>query len=449
MNAHSDMTDITTQIRRLDTLLGMLRPVPSEWLKTQGAITKPVSTEEMECRHCHSYSAVVNAWRKAMKWTDMLDCSLSVMFATAFSTPFVGEQLWVKIIGPAASGKTTLVEGLAVNKKYVLSKDTIRGFYSGTVLKEGEEDLSIAALGRGKTLATKDGDGLLRAPNRDQILAEGRGLYDGAGRTHYRNRAMPEYERHRMTWLLCGTRALRDIDDSELGVRFLDCVLMDSMDDEFEEAVGNRASIQEARNMLLEADGTLASAYPPELAEAMMLTGGYVDYLRENGARLTATVKVPMQCHQQFHTFGLFTAYMRARPPKKGSSEDDDVEREFSPRLTKQFTRLGLSLAVVLNRREIDDQVMARVRKVCMDTSRGVTMNILKEMLKNPRGVTPTGLSHRLPPTEEKLTKLLRFLKQIGVCETVDYTTNGVVTSKRWRLTAKLRKLYEEIGADA
>lgn len=445
---------LVQRARRVQEMLIMMRPVPDEWLGDRRSRRNRTTSAELEPVYCDNWATVELAWRKAMKWTDGLSCGLSMMLCCTVSTPFVGEQLWVKVQGPASSGKTTILEGVAVSKRYVLSKDTIRGFHSGWKTEDGE-DTSLVAMARGKTLGTKDGDTLLKAPNLAQILSEARGIYDRVSRTHYRNDISTDYTGLRMTWILCGTSSLREIDDSELGQRFIDCVVMDEIDDEFEDAVGWRAANQEATNMLLEADGTAESQYPPELVEAMQLTGGYVEYLRENGAELYAQVHADPVQLQRCAKLGKFVAFMRARPPKKNANAES--EREFSARLVKQMTRHAMSEAVVLNKQTLDAEVMRRAHKCAFDTSRGIVYKIAQRLYKAdgrdgaPIGLEVPAIAMYVHSTDDYVRGLMRFLAQIGVVEL--FTPPAVPglksTQRRWRLTERIRKLYYEVHTDA
>ena len=432
-------TPILERIGRLKQLLEMIAPVPKAWLRTARiSISSSSNSEEpsmsMALKSCDDYAEMVKAWSRAMKWSEGLDSALAVMLASSMSTQFVGEQLWFKIIGPPSCGKTSLMEGLATAKKWYLSKDTIRGFHSGYKHESGK-DVSLADMVRGMTLGTKDGDTLLRAPNLKQILAEARALYDRVSRTNYRNDVNREYMGHRMTWHLAGTSALREIDDSELGARFLDVVVMDLISDEFESAVGMSAAYQEARNMLILSDGKPESQYPEEVANAMALTGGYLDFLRSNALEIAKTVTVSDRVLERCNRFGKFIAYMRARSSR---DRDETPDREFSPRLVKQLTRLAIAMAGVLNRTSVDDEVMARVHKVVMDTSRGSTIILVKMLEGMPQGIEVRGLAVRLHMNDDKLRQQLRFLRTIGVMETD-------TANKRWRITPQVSRLYSSI----
>lgn len=417
----------------------MVRPVPTEWLGAalagQQKAHIPIGGEvaTLPIITCESYKELVAAWQDAAEWSEGLDSALAVMQASAMSTPFVGEQLWIKIIGPASTYKTSLMEGLATARNWYFSRDTIRGFHSGMKLNGDPNDLPLADLVMGKTFGTKDGDTLLKAPNLPQILAEARALYDRVSRTNYRNFVNREYMGHRMTWHLAGTNAIREIDDSELGARFLDVVIMDEITDEFEDRVNRRAVRQEALNMTLLSDGKPESHHPEYLAKAMALSGGYLDFLRTNALDLTKSVDVCDRCLDRCGHFGKFIAYMRAR-----ATRNESVEREFSPRLVKQLTRLMISLTATINERKTNDEVMARVHKVMMDTSKGFTLELVKYLAPKRQGAELRSLAATFSFNEDKLWKQFRFLRRIGVLET---DTNH----KRWRVTPKLTKLYEEI----
>lgn len=445
------LSPLATRLERLQALLVLLRPLSLANATGQNgeaiANDKIGSLGGMECVDCSDYKVLIGSWRKAMKWTPGLDCGLSVMLASVLSTKLVGEQLWVKVISPPSAGKTTLLEGLAINTKYVLSKSSIRGFHSGYKTPDGADNSLIARV-NGMTLATKDGDTLLKAPNLPQILSEARDIYDKTSRTHYRNAESNDYSGIRMTWLLCGTSALREIDESELGARFLDCVIMDEIDDEFEDEVGWRAANQEDRNMCIESDGDATTQYSPETVEAMQLTGGYVTFLRENAVDLLSQVTSSEPALRHCARLAKFVAFMRARPAKKG---DELGEREFSARLVKQHVRLAKCLAVVLNRKALDEEVMRRVTKVAMDTARGQTLQIVEHLAKAEHGMTVSSIALMTSRTEGKTRDMLRFLKQIGVSELITIAPRAGVRSsqKLWTLTERMRKLCSDVEAES
>lgn len=442
----SNPRPLASRLARFGELVARLTTVPDAWLRGGARSSRNGVANKgggLVPTLCNNYKQLVTAWRKAMRWTPGLDHALSVMLASITSTRAVGDQLWVKIIGPASCGKSTLCEAVSVNHKYVLAKSTIRGFHSGFSIDGGKEDCSLVSQLYGKTLVTKDGDTLLQAPNLGQILSEARDIYDGTSRTHYRNATSRDYCGLKMTWILCGTSSLRSIDSSELGERFLDCVIMEHIDVDMEEEIAWRVANKADRNLSIEANGKPETHYEPELAVAMQLTGGYIDYLRENVFDLMPSIEHTEESKRMCMKLGLFIAYMRARPSIR---QEETAERELAARLVSQLIRLSKCLAVVTNRDSVDAEIMDRTIRVALDTARGQTLEIVKYLHEAAeQGLEPktvAGLTSRSVP---KTLDLLRFLKQLGVVEPFSTKRNGVTGRVRWRLSDMMATLYEEV----
>ena len=72
-----ESSPIAARLHALERLLGMLAPVPSEWLTGQKSPQRErAKSNGMACLPCTSYQDLVTAWRKALKWTYGLDLSL-------------------------------------------------------------------------------------------------------------------------------------------------------------------------------------------------------------------------------------------------------------------------------------------------------------------------------------------------------------------------------------
>lgn len=436
--------NLSDRIKTLEQLLKKIHPVPKSWIKLTDK--KHGGGEDLKCVECDSHNKMILAWRKALKWTDGLEYGLDVMLASVVSTRSVGDQLWVKVMGPASCGKTTLCEAISVNKRYVIAKDNIRGFHSGFSTSNPNEDSSLIVEASGKTLVTKDGDTLLNSPNLGQILSEGRALYDGSSRAHYRNKMGKDYVGVRMTWLLCGTSSLKSIDQSELGERFLDCVVMEEIDDELEDEILWRIVNRAERNLSVESNSDAESRHEPELVNAMQLTGGYINYLCEDASVLFESIYTPEGVKRLCTRYAKFVAYMRARPSDK---QDELAEREMAGRLTSQHMRLAKCLAAVMNRKEVDSDVMAKVYRVAMDTSRGPILDITKQLYEADGGIEALAISLYLGGDDGKVRKLLRFMKRIGAAESFSVKKKGIRrTGTKWRLTPTLTRLYKKVMVD-
>ena len=436
------------RVKLLGELLGKVQPIPEDWIKGRSRASIKGGHTELETMTCTEWKPLINSWRKAMKWSpsgEGLDHALAVMLASALSTETMGDQLWVRIVSPPASGKSTLCEALSTAKKYVKAVSTIRGFHSGFQTdRDGVEDNSLLAQLQNKTLVLKDGDTLLQSPNLDQILSEARDVYDRVSRTSYRNKASRDYEGINMTWILCGTSSLRQLDTSELGQRFLDCVIMDGVDDELERDINHRVVHRTIRNMGVLANGTAETRDDADLVQAKRLTGGYVEHLRKNADTLLSSITISDEAADRCIDLGTFVAYLRARPSKRQS---ESVEREFSTRLVIQHTRLAGCLAVVLNKKEVDAEVLERVKRVALDTARGRTLEIARHLYQEgDAGCEVKALEIWTGEGQDALRRLLKFLRRIRVAEPFTVKEGkGLSARPRWRLTQRVRELYKRV----
>lgn len=444
---------LEARVTQLGRLLQMTRPVPEDWIPGRGKEAVRQGGTGQDCLPCTNWAELVLAWQQAMRWPapgEGLDHALACMLACSISTAQGGDQLWIRVIGQPSSGKSVLAEALSTNRRYVLAKSVIRGFHSGYRSKEeggGDEDNSLLAVSNGKTLITKDGDTLLQSPNLDQILGEARDVYDRVARTHYRNKVSREYKNQNTTWILMGTGALRQLDTSELGERFLTVDMYGTMTEGLEDEIALLKAYQARRALLItasEANG----ADDPETTRAKRLTGGYLGYIRDNATILirraehTMDDKATLRCAK----LAKWVACLRARPSTK---QAERAERELCFRLTSQLTRMAVCLAAVLGC-PVDEGVMARVAKAAHDTAGGRTLEILK-YLNDPRwegkGAETPGVVALLHEEEAAVGKLLNFLRKIDVLERYRPELAGgrVRGPVRWRPSQQMLKLYREV----
>lgn len=439
----------TLRRQHLTRILSRVEVIPPDWIEGRTDYAQRNGTTEISCIPCHDWKTLVTAWRKSkMRFTEGLDRALSVMLAVVTSTLALGEQLWIKVISPPSGGKTTLAEALSISKRYAVAKSTIRGLHSGYKSdKAGTQDHSLIAEINSKTLIIKDADTLLQAPNLGQILSEFRDLYDTMSRTHYRHGLSRDYENVRATVILCGTSTLRKLDHSELGARFLDCVIMERIDDEEEDEILRRVVLAAKVNMSHQANGRPESTDDPSTIYAKQMTGGYVGYLRANAEKLLGEISESEEQVLKCGRYAKFVAYLRARPSK---SQEETTEREAAYRLGVQIVRLATCLAVVLNRKELDEEVMRRTRQVALDTARGVTFDLVRTLHDfGDRGKEVGGIARVLGEGDTRVRTYLRFLKRIGAVEKYEHKDPKKGTGKtRWRLTDRFKLLYEEVVED-
>lgn len=445
------ISPLEARVERLRQLIGKLSLVPEEWLERAGS----GSEGAMHPSACQEWKVLIDAWGDALEWGSGLEKGLAVMLASVISTRTVGDPIWVKIISPPASGKSTLCEAVTVASKYITAKSTIRGLHSGFDTGDGKDNSLLSKIA-GRTLIIKDGDTLLQSPNLNQVLSEFRDAYDGNTRTSYRNKASKDYTGIKFTCIIAGTSSICLLDTSELGARFLDCVIMDGIDDELEDRVLMKVASGAIEGLKLETNCSAHTHYSPSLAKAMQLTGGYVEYLRLNAQKKLGKITIGRDALYHCTRLGKWVATLRARP---SDNQDEVAEREFAARLVGQLTRLAVCLAAVVDHKEVDDYVLQLVRAVAHDTARGQTMEIIDYLYESSNGRTTKEIAEKITKDKDSTFGLLRFLKQIKAlsAEKEKVTTNvgrqssfddpvdSSTVYNQWELTSRTRKLYKQV----
>lgn len=444
--------DVRDRVDRLQQLLAKVVPVPGEWAggggtarggSSLGPMNIPPRAGEVAptTLPCESNRDLEMAWRNAVKLTDGFARTLTAMEAVTLSTELPGDQLWIKVVGPASCGKSTLCEAVGIATRYVRSISTIRGFHSGSRGPGGESRALIDEL-RNMTLITKDGDTLLTSPNLEQILAEARDLYDRVSRSHYRSGSGQDHSGVNMTWILCGTSSLRALDSSELGQRFLDIVMMDKIQETMEREI-NLRKLRSMQSLRLGGQRGGRDGETPEMVKAKRMTGGYVEYLRGNADRLYRAIHEEDEDVLHFISdLGEFTAHMRARPSEK---QKEEVSREMSTRLVSTLHRMALCTAVALQRDSVDGEVMRRTVRHAVDTSRGRTLVLAGLLYRaGDKGAETRQLAAWTGETEKELRDVLKFLKDIEVAQLRE-TGGPLRVVPRWTLTPRLARLYGSV----
>jgi hypothetical protein len=239
-----------------------------------------------------------------------------------------------------------------------------------------------------------------------------------------------------------------DVDQSRMGDRFIK-VWIDQPTDDDRRQIIRKAIYTEGQAMLETSNGDGGGTASPVMMEARRLTAGYVDWLRPNAEELLAKVHTEDDAVME-HVADLaeFTAFLRARPhhDQKNKLEKHDI-KELPARLGKQFRRLAGCLAVVLER-DIDAEVLRIVRKVTVDTCKGISMNLVRVLHEGPaNGLAVPNIAHGVNDSEEKVRKMLSFLCDTRGIGAVHKEVRKIGGQQRitWTLSPRMRRLWEEV----
>lgn len=438
--------DLRTRAERLRVLVSeRVQPIPAEWVGS-GTGAK-AGSGEITLAECTSWETIRGAWMNAIRFTDGHEYALASMLACAVTTRVPGAQVWLQVISPPSTGKTTLSEGLGANRKWTHSVDEFTGFFSGYT--DGtDKDFSPIQKMKDKTLIIKEAANILAADNRAKLLADLTATFDRKSGREWKNGKAVSEGGTNMTVILQGTGTLRQLETAETGARFLTCAIMNHIDDDLEDDILERASFSAIRNMALESNCHIETHYEPDKLEAIRLTGGYLGWLRENANELCSVVSrnFPDKYRRLCCDYAKAISYLRARPSKV---QDETADREMAARVTEQITKLAIGYAVVTNRTSVDAHCMKWVRRIMLDSTYGKSFNIAKKLRENAglKGLLFPDLNLRLSLDEKSMAPYRSFLCKIGVCEVVSEPTSAYSTRSinRIRLTDKMTRLWDTV----
>lgn len=351
---------------------------------------------------------------------------------------------------------TTICQGLLVSSQCI-HVECMTKILSGWKKPDDEsKDCSFLARANNKTWVTCEFDVLGSSPEYHQLMGKVRRIFDGETSATYGNDDKDRiYTGLRTPWIRAGTQKMMDrmadYDQSQLGDRFLRFIITDPENGERREIA--RSALQLERSAMLDrSNGTTGSTVDLKTRRAHALTGGYVDWLRANAEEKISQVDVPRYAEDYFLDLAELCADLRARPNEDKRKVDNHDIKEMPTRLARQYIRLAVCLAVVLNKFSVDTEVLRIVRKVALDTSAGHSLKIVGWLCTpNPRGngrtyqecggLMEATLAAWTNMTVERLLNYLTFLRRIDVLQLVRTPqTNG-----SWLLTERVFGLYLRI----
>ncbi len=420
-----------------------VKPVPKEWVGQAAA--EGHESVELESAPCSSWSELLEAWGRALRMRQDLQDALAVLLAVCLSTEQEGDgQLFLQLIASAGSAKTKMCDGLLVSKR-CKHLEHITGFHSGYNDGTGK-DYSFIGRANKKTMITPEGDVLVSSPKFQELMSQIRRIFDGTAGSVYKTRDDDLIHTGlRTPWIMAGTPAILDHDQSRLGDRFLR-MRIDPPGDEERRAIQRKVISSSMRSVQRTVNGVAGSNLSEDLRRAYRLTGGFVDWLRgDPEARFSSVILDEDGLDSWCSPLAEFVADMRARPNPDKRKEDSEADKEIPTRLTDQFCRLACCLAAVLGKREVDGEVRRIVTKVGMDTAHGRVLQVAGHLRRaGEKGVLLGRLSADCGRPEDGLRSLLEFMAKIKLVDVMHVKTRMMIRT-RYRLTERLMTLWGEV----
>ena len=130
--------------------------------------------------------------------------------------------------------------------------------------------------------------------------------------------------------------------------------------------------------------------------------------------------------------------------------EDFDYRprKELATRLVAQFTKLAVSIAIVLGKPSIDKEVLRLLRKVVLDTAHGYQLEIIEALYRQKGGLSYSQLSTVLDIPETTVRRILARM-QTSKIVTRKSTPHKIGQRGRnshiWQLTKEMQSLSSSV----
>lgn len=382
---------------------------------------KELEQQQLEPIARESFKELLQDFRDNIHMTKQLQDTITLMFSTMISTTLDGDQVWLRVIGPPGSGKTTIAECLSAHPDYAFPVSIQTGFHSGYRSNNKDGDNSLIPKMNNKTTIIKDADTLNSAPSRDRILAELRDLYDGTSRAIYRTGLENMYDNLRATLILCGTDELRDLNRAALGERFLDCEIIrgENTRPYLERSVRN--TVERVSSGFKQPEKSEEEEHVKALDRTRMnflkrVTMGALEHYKKNMLNVVAP-QFPINAEERVIALAELLSYVRASVKREGTDVVYRPRPELATRLSAQFTKLSISAAYVLDKEEVDDEVVELIKKIFSDTSEGFRYEIMCHLykMKQHDGATHAEIERLIGISEGSVRKQIKDMRELKI----------------------------------
>lgn len=389
-----------------------------------------------------SFEGLCEEFSKSIQFNPTLKRTLAVSCATVLSAKTQGDAIWMFIVGPASSGKTTILDSFSGCIDQTIHRSTLTktALISGRNIDESS-DPSILPRLDSKCLVIKDLTMLLtaNASAQEETFGTLRDAYDSSISVQYGNGVIRNYSGLRFSWLSGVTDIIQSFNKSDAGERFL---RVDIIDPEFDEGLQIRKAL---KNLSKE-------NHSDHLKSATL---GFISHMWQKSYEdnLPDITEADID---RLEALAQVISFMRTKVKK---SREGDIEyrvrKEVGTRVAKQLGKLIQMLCVTLQKdsltkEEFDEYILKVALDTCTSIQTEITMQLMK-FHKSIDGCTVDMLADKLQLGKSTVQNHLNNMQEVGF---VDFTKKDNMSGARgrnfrlWRPTDKFNKLWSQSGLE-
>jgi predicted transcriptional regulator len=314
--------------------------------------------------------------------------------------------LWMFLVGPASSGKTTILNAFGSCRTQTIHRSSLTktALISGKISEEGS-DPSILPKLKNRSLIIKDLTMLLtsNASAQEEVFGTLRDAYDQDLVVSYGNGAIRDYKDLNFSWLAGVTDIIHGFGKADVGERFLKIDIVDPDLDEFamiEGAIKNQSTKRSADHF-------------------KAATKGFIDYLWKNES-LSNPDNLPKIDDKQGRLITYVALVISCLRTKVKRSKDGTLDfrerKEFGIRVGMQLSKLAKFLCVVHQKDRLsDDELRDYILKVALDTCTSVQTEIVMKIMSYNRPVYVKELVEDMQVSKSTIEKHLRNLQESDI----------------------------------
>jgi predicted ArsR family transcriptional regulator len=378
---------------------------------------------------------VISTFKEHILLTEDLELALVVSLAICMSNDIPGDPVWLYIVGPPGAGKTMILSALANTRRCIFrSSVTPHCLVSGWKDGGPSGDPSLVPKLKGLTFVAKDFTEVLSLPTvaQEEIFSTLRGAYDGYVQKTFGNGVTREYMDCHFSMISGVTNAIHGNRQASLGERFLKLQVAKLEGTRAEDVIASAIASVGIERKMEDATKLVVSRFLarkidptklPEVPNAFVI-------------RLTALVQL--------------VAMLRAQVEREKYEKEVVVYRptpENGTRLAKQLIKLGISVAAMLEKTVVDDEVYAIMERVAMDTAHGFNLEVIDAMMALGGVADRTAVVEKLGVTPSTIYRRFDDLALLGAI--IARKKGGLVAVGRPSIEYTVNKRIQQLWMSA